>query len=48
MKHLTDITVDDVQQALDSMDKKTPVLRLVAAIAYKNGITQSESPNHTF
>lgn len=42
MEHLTDITVDDLQQALESTDEKTPVLRLLAAIAYKNGITQSE------
>jgi len=42
MEHLTDITVDDLQRALDSTDEKTPALRLVAAIAYKNGITQSE------
>ena len=42
MEHLTDTTVDDLQQALDSTDEKTPALRLVASIAYKNGIIQSE------
>ena len=42
MEHLTDITVDDLQQALESTNGKTPVLWLVAAIAYKNGITQSD------
>lgn len=42
MEHLTDITVEDLQRTLDSTDEKTPTLRIVAAIAYKNGITQSE------
>ena len=42
MEHMTDITVDDLQQALDSTDEKTPATRLVAAIAYKNEVTQSE------
>jgi transposase len=39
---LTDITVDDLQEALDSVEGTTPAKRLIAAIAYKNGITQSE------
>lgn len=42
MEHLADVTVDDLQQTLASVDEKTPALRLVAAIAYKNGVTQSE------
>lgn len=42
MELLTDITVDDLQQALDTTDEKTPALRLLAAIAYKNGNMQSE------
>lgn len=42
MEHLADTTVGDLRQTLDSVAEKTPVLRLVAAIAYKNGITQSE------
>ena len=42
MEHLTDISVDDLQQALEATDEKTPALRLVAAIAYKKGISQSE------
>lgn len=42
MEHLTDITVDDIRDALESVEDKTPAQRLFAAIAYKNGITQSE------
>lgn len=42
MERLPDTTVDDLQRALDSVGRKTPALRLIAAIAYKNGITQSE------
>jgi transposase len=42
MDRLPATTVDDLQQALDSIEAKTPALRLVAAIAYKHGVTQSE------
>lgn len=42
MDHLTDTTIPELQNALESVESKTPTLRLVAAIAYKNGITQSE------
>ena len=42
MERLTDIAVDDLQKALESVEDKTPAQRLFAAIAYKNGITQSE------
>lgn len=42
MEHLTEITVEQLQEALDKTDEKTPAQRLIAAIAYKNGITQSE------
>lgn len=42
MEHLTDTTVDDLKQTLETVDEKVPALRLVAAIAYKNGVTQSE------
>lgn len=42
MERLTDITVDDLRKALESVEDKTPAQRLLAAIAYKNGITQSE------
>ncbi len=42
MERLTDVTVDDLQRALESVEDKTPARRLFAAIAYKKGITQSE------
>jgi transposase len=42
MNHLDDITVADLQRALDEVDGKTPAMRLLAAIAYKNGVTQTE------
>lgn len=42
MEHLSDVAVDDLQRTLDSINEKTPALRLIAAIAYKKGITQSE------
>ena len=42
MEHLRGITVEDLQRALDSVDDKKPTMRLIAAIAYKNGVTQSE------
>lgn len=42
MEHLEDITVEDLQQALSEVDGKKPAKRILAAIAYKNGITQTE------
>lgn len=42
MKHLTDVSVGDLQRALAEVDDSKPTQRLLAAIAYKNGITQSE------
>lgn len=42
MEHLADVTVNDLQNSLESVEDKTPAKRLIAAIAYKNGITQSE------
>lgn len=42
MDHLSETTIADLQHALDTTDQKTPAMRLIAAIAYKNGITQSE------
>ena len=42
MERLTDITVDDLRKALDSVEEKMPAQRLFTAIVYKNGITQSE------
>ena len=42
MGRLQDITVGELQEALDRTDEKKPAQRLFVAIAYKNGITQSE------
>lgn len=41
MDHLDKISVEELQQALDEVEgNKTQ--RLTAAIAYKNGVTQTE------
>ncbi|RDZ50188.1 IS630 family transposase, partial [Haloferax sp. Atlit-10N] len=42
MKHLDEITVEELHDALDNVDGKKPTQRLLAAIAYKNGVTQTE------
>ena len=42
MDYLDDISVEELQDALDNVDRKKPVERLLAAIAYKNGVTQTE------
>ena len=42
MNHLDEISVEDLQDALDNVDGKKPTQRLLAAIAYKNGVTQTE------
>lgn len=42
MERLADITIGDLQRALEQVDEKKPALRLVAAIAYKHGVTQGE------
>jgi transposase len=42
MAHLEELSVEDLQQALENVDDKKPTQRLLAAIAYKNGITQTE------
>jgi len=42
MDHLEDISVDELQDALDNVEKKKPTQRLLAAIAYKNGVTKTE------
>ncbi len=42
MKHLDEISVEELQDALDNVDGKKPTQRLLAAIAYKNGVTQTE------
>ena len=42
MDHLEKISVAELQQALDEVEGKQPTKRLLAAIAYKNGVTQTE------
>ncbi len=42
MGHLDDVTADDLRTALDEAEGKKPTLRLVTAIAYKHGVTQTE------
>lgn len=42
MDHLTELSLEDLQQALEEVDGKKPTMRLLAAIAYKNGVTQTE------
>lgn len=43
MGHLTYTTVEDLQNALNAVDEKITTMQLIAAIAYKNGVTQSEA-----
>lgn len=42
MDHLEEISVEELQRALDEVDGKKPTQRLLAAIAFKNGVTQTE------
>ncbi|QLH82053.1 IS630 family transposase [Halosimplex pelagicum] len=42
MDHLDEISVEELQNALDNVEGNKPTQRLLAAIAYKNGVTQSE------
>lgn len=42
MDHIEDISLEDLQEALDRVERKKPAMRLLAAIAYKNGVTQTE------
>jgi transposase len=42
MEHLGEISVAELQAALGEVDHKKPTQRLLAAIAYKNGVTQTE------
>ncbi len=42
MEHLDEISVGELQDALDNVEGKKPTERLLAAIAYKNGVTQDE------
>jgi len=42
MVDLDDVTVEELQDALDAVEGKKPVQRLLAAIAYKHGASQTE------
>ena len=42
MNHIDEITVEELQGALDDVDRKKPTQRLLAAIACKNDVTQTE------
>jgi transposase len=42
VKHLDEISVEELQDALDNVEDKKPTQRLLAAIAYKNGVSQTE------
>ncbi len=42
MNHLDEISVEELQDALDTAEGNKPTQRLLAAIAYKNGVTQTE------
>ncbi len=42
MDHLDKISVEELQDALGNVEGKKPTQRLLAAIAYKNGLTQTE------
>jgi len=42
MDHLGKISVEELQDALNNVEGNKPTQRLLAAIAYKNGVTQSE------
>lgn len=42
MDHLDEISVEDLQDGLDNVEGKKPTQRLLAAIAHKNGFTQTE------
>lgn len=42
MEHLEEVTIDELQDTLENVDGKNPTKRIFAAIAYKNGVTQTE------
>lgn len=42
MEHLTEIFIEQLQEALDPVDKKPPVQSLITSIVFNNRITQSE------
>ncbi len=42
MDHLDEFSIEELQDALDNVEGNKPTQRLLAAIAYKNGVTQTE------
>lgn len=42
MNHLEEISVGRLQEALENVEGKKPAQRLIAAIAHKNGVSQTE------
>ncbi|ELY94421.1 IS630 family transposase, partial [Natrialba taiwanensis] len=42
MDHLDEISIKELQDILGNVEGKKPTKRLLAAIAYKNGVTQTE------
>ncbi|OAQ51951.1 hypothetical protein HTG_14965 [Natrinema mahii] len=42
MDHLDKTSVEELQDALARVEGAKPTQRLLAAIAYKNGVTQTE------
>lgn len=42
MDYLDDFSVEELQDTLDNVEEKKPTQRLLAAIAYKDGLTQTE------
>lgn len=42
MDSLDSVSDNDLRAALDTVEEKTPALRILAAIAYRNGVTQQE------
>jgi len=42
MTHLEDVPLEDLQRALDEVEDPKAIQRLTAALAYKNGVSQTE------
>ena len=42
MDHLNEISLDELHDALERVEGKRPTQRLLAAIAYKDGVTQTQ------
>ncbi len=42
MEHIKNVSLEELQRALEAVDGKKPTQRLMVAIAYKNGVSQTE------